>query len=210
MNITIIGANGHIGSRVAAEALSRGHAVTAVVRDPSKLHIENEKLKVVKGDLYDGSTLADAIANTDVVVSAINPSPEKGREFPVAIHHLVELTKKTNAKRLLVVGGAGSLYVAPNVRVIDTDFIPAAWRGMVLDHIAVRDELAKADINWSYFSPAGQISPRERTGTFRLGTTNLVADATGNSFISTEDYAVALIDELENPQFERQQFTVGY
>lgn len=214
MKIAIIGASGNIGSRITHEALSRGHEVTAIVRDPSKLTLENESLVVTKGDALDTEDLAAKIEGHDAVVSAYNAGWGPGTDYNnynrVAAS-LLRAAKEAGVKRLLVVGGAGSLYVAPGVQAVDTPDFPADWKEGAA---AMRDSLEvyqdEKELEWTFFSPAFMIGPGERTGKFRLGTENPVMDEKGESNISYEDYAVAVLDELENPQFIRQRFTIGY
>jgi putative NADH-flavin reductase len=123
---------------------------------------------------------------------------------------LIAAVKEAGVARLLIVGGAGSLEVAPGVTVISSGHIPAEWVPIAVSHEKVLNRVKKSDINWTYFSPAGFFVPGERTGKFRLGTNQLIANEQGDSRISLEDYAIALVDELEKPQFERQRFTIGY
>ncbi|HEX3438164.1 MAG TPA: NAD(P)-dependent oxidoreductase [Pseudacidobacterium sp.] len=208
MNVVLFGATGMIGSRVLQELLSRGHKVTAVVRDPGRVPA-NPAVKAVKGDLLNTSEVASVIKGSDAVVSAYSPGENPGKIVD-ATRSLIAAAKQAGVMRVIMVGGAGSLLVAPNVRVVDAPNFPEEWKGIALAHNDALDVLRKADLDWTYFSPAALIQPGERTGKFRIGANTLVADTQGNSKISAEDYAIALVDELERPQHIRQQFTVGY
>ncbi|HEY4651328.1 MAG TPA: NAD(P)-dependent oxidoreductase [Pontibacter sp.] len=214
MKIAIIGASGNIGSRIMHEALSRGHEVTAIVRHPEKLTLENESLVVTKGDALDAEDLAAKIEGHDAVVVSYSTGWGPGTDYTNhsrVAEAVISAAKKAGVKRLLNVGGAGSLYVAPGLQAVDTPDFPADWKEGAL---AQRDSLEiyrnEKGLEWTFFSPAFMIGPGERTGKFRLGTENPVVDEKGESNISYEDYAVAVIDELEKPQFIRQRFTIGY
>lgn len=213
MKIALYGATGMIGRRILHEALQRGHTVTAIARDPSKVTEQNPNLTAQAGNVLDAAGVAQAVAGQDTVISAFAPSGGQAPEtLTQSAHSLIDGLTQSGVKRLIVVGGAGSLEVAPGVQLLDTGKIPEAWLPMVRAH---RDGLnilrAEADaLDWTYFSPAAVIEPGERTGTFRLGGDQLVTDADGNSRISAEDYAVALLDEVEHPQHIQQRFTIAY
>ena len=208
MKIALFGASGMIGSRIAQEALARGHEVTAVVRTPGKLAAKHGKLKEVTGDASDAASVARVTAGQDVVISAISVADEAG--LLRATEAQIKGVRQSGAPRLLVVGGAGSLEVAPGLQLVDAPDFPAAYRAPALAHREVLKVYRKADLDWTYLSPAAVIAPGERTGKFRLGGDQLVADAKGDSKISAEDYAVAMIDEVEKPQHVRQRFTLAY
>jgi uncharacterized protein len=213
MNIVLFGASGMIGSRVLQESVARGHQVTAVVRDPSRVAARSG-VTVVQGDMTDAARVAELIAGADVVVSAYSPGQGTEDQLLPAIEALVAGVKRAGAKRLLIVGGAASLFLAPGVTLLASGHLPAEWLPIAQAHADVLQWLrisdAVAGLEWTYFSPAGFIQPGERTGKFRLGKDDLIVDAQGQSRISAEDYAVALVDELETPQHVRQRFTVGY
>lgn len=212
MRITVFGAAGNVGSRVVAEAVSRGHDVTAVVRDPSRLADLPAGAYARIGDAASVEDVVVLSASQDVVITATRPPP--GRE-----DELVTVTKALLAGlagsgvRLLVVGGAATLTVpgAGGRTVLDAPDFPAALRGIGL---ACRDqlELCRADtkVDWTYLSPAAFMEPGQRTGSYRLGTDELVVDDEGNSAISMEDLAEVLLDEAERPQHIRIRFTAGY
>lgn len=208
MNVVLFGATGMIGSRVLSELLSRGHKVTAVVRNTSK--VPNEPgVKAVKGDLLNTAAVAEIMKGADAVISAYSPGPN-ATAIVDATKSLISGLKQAGVKRLIEVGGAGSLFVAPNVRLVDAPDFPAEWKPIALAHGEALEVLRKSDLDWTYFSPAAFVQPGERTGKFRLGKVTLLTDEKGNSRISAEDYAIALADELENPKHIRQRFTIAY
>jgi len=219
-NVALFGATGTIGQRILNEALSRGHKVTAIARDPSKISEKRPNLTVKQGDILTPESVATAAAGHDVVVSAYGPGVSGDpQQLIAAARSLIEGVVAANRKagksiRLIVVGGAASLEIAPGQILLDSPNFPPAWKAIASaarDALQVyRTEAGKAGVDWTYFSPAAFIQPGERTGKYRTGTDQLVADAKGESRISAEDYAVALLDEVEKPQFIRKRFTVAY
>ncbi|KRE16910.1 3-beta hydroxysteroid dehydrogenase [Bosea sp. Root381] len=203
MKVALIGATGHVGSRILAELVSRGHAVSAIVRNPEKVPA-GPQVTAVKGDVFDRSGLAALLTGHDVAISAVHFSASDPSL-------LIGAVKDSGVPRYLAVGGAGSLEVAPGVKLFDTPEFPALYLDEARAGGAFLDLLkAEPALNWTFLSPSALIQPGERTGTFRLGTDQLLVDAKGNSAISTEDYAVALVDELEQAKHSRRRFTVGY
>jgi hypothetical protein len=209
MHIALYGATGASGSRILAELLSRNHQVTAIVRNPARLPAQ-PGLAVAEGDVSSADAIAEKIKGTDAVVSAYAPPADDTDQLVSATEQLITAVRQSRVPRLLVVGGAGSLEVAPGVTVIDSGHLPAQWLPIAISHAKTLDLLGKSDINWTYFSPAAFFVPGERTGKFRLGTNQLIANEQGDSRISLEDYAIALVDELETPKHERSRFTIGY
>ncbi len=212
MNIALIGASGFIGSALRKEALSRGHKVTALVTNPGKLEAA-PGLVAVKADVNDTSALAAQLKGHDLVLSAFSGHAQADTEayYLKGIRSIIAATKEAGVKRLLVVGGAGSLEVAPGVQLLDTPQFPDAYRGTAEGARKALELLKEeASLDWTMLSPSAIIAPGERTGAFRLGGDQLLADAQGNSRISVEDYAAAFIDEVEAPARSRQRFTVGY
>lgn len=212
--IALFGANGTIGSRVLREALDRGHQVTAVVRDPSKVTVEHPALTVVTGDVLDPKSVAAAAQGQDVVVSAVGGGDGPGHIATIkpAAESLVEglRTLGDTAPRLITVGGAGSLRTPDGKQVWDTEGLPEFLLQIMHAHGDALDFYRTvSDVRWTNVSPAGTIEPGERTGTYRTGLDDLVVDENGKSRISTEDYAVALIDEIEKPQHVGERFTVA-
>lgn len=207
MKVILYGATGNAGSRILKELTARGHDVTSVVRNPEKL---SPHIKSKQGDLNDVAAIASVIAGTDAVVSAYGPPPGDTDQLVAVTDRLVAAVKRAGTPRLIVVGGAGSLEVAPGVTIIASGHLPAAWLSIAQSHEKTLSLLQASDINWTYFSPAGFFEPGERTGKFRLGANELIMNKKGESRISMEDYAIALVDELEHPAHERTRFTIGY
>ena len=212
MKIVLFGASGMIGQRVLAEAVRRGHTVEAVVRDPSKVSTQGAKVTVKKGDLTDAASLPSLIAGHDVVVSAFAPPPgSEGKVADVAKNLVAAVSAAKPSPRLIAVGGAGGLKVAPDLKVIDTPNFPAFLKPIAQAHIdAYQQAYSKSAIDWTFFAPAATIQPGGRTGKYRTSRDQLVVDDKGNSSISAEDYAVALLDEIEKPQFRRSMMTAAY
>lgn len=213
--IVLIGASGFVGSAILNEALQRGIHVTAVVRNPEKITVSNANLKVVKADVSSEETVAEVSKGADAVISAYNPgwtNPNMYEKTLEAYPAILEGVKKAGVRRLLIVGGAGTLFVRPGVRVMELGVIPAEIMGGVksLGEFYLYTLMNEKAIDWVFFSPAGMIKPGERTGNYRLGKDNLIVDDNGESRISVQDYAKAMIDELEMPQHHQERFTIGY
>ncbi|WP_137895507.1 NAD(P)-dependent oxidoreductase [Ramlibacter sp. 2FC] len=212
MNIALIGASGFIGSALLAEALDRGHRVTALVGRPERL-TPHPQLKAVKTDVLDQATLAGQLRGHDAVLSAFSghAQPDVLGYYLQGFRAILEATRAAGAPRLLVVGGAGSLEVAPGVQLLDTPDFPAAYKASAEGARQALNLLrAETALDWTLLSPSAEIAPGERTGQFRLGTDQLLSDAGGNSRISVQDYAWAMLDEIERPAHSRRRFTVGY
>jgi putative NADH-flavin reductase len=211
MKIALFGATGTIGQRILKEALDRGHEVTAIVRDPAKLTVQSANLRVETADALNPDQVANAVRGHDVVVSSIGSAPGQEQTLIEATKSLIEGVKRSGVRRLIAVGGAGSLEVAPGVQLMNTPDFPQVWKAIAQAHA---DALAiyrkEADLEWTNVSPAAFIEPGERTGRYRVGTEQLVVNDQGESRISAEDFAVAILDEVENPRFVRQRFTVAY
>ena len=216
LKIVVYGGSGAIGSRIANEAAARGHTVVVVDRNP-KPELAPKGAQIVTGDALEPKDILKNAAGADVLVSAVvvRPAPTPDFALRVVKSYVEALRAQTGAKktRLFVVGGASSLFNAQGQRIIDTR--PAssstAMNGEVRSAVDSLDFLRTVnDVTWTFFSPAGNIRPGERTGKFRLGTEQIVTDDKGQSAISMEDYAVATLDELEKPQFLNKRFTVGY
>lgn len=204
MRIGLIGATGMIGSRVAAEARGRGHEVTGATRRGQ------DGTQVV--DVNDMEAVADLAAGHDAVVLAVRTASAAGEPLLTVGHALLDGLRKAGLRRLVVVGGAGSLEATPGVRIMDTIEIPEAYKREVLAQADLL-EFVRAhaeDLEWTYISPALVIEPGERTGTFRVGGDQLLVDDDGNSRISAEDYAAALVDELEKGGNIRRRISVAY
>lgn len=212
MKIALIGATGFIGSAILKEALARAHEVTALAGHPEKLAAA-PRLTALGADVLDGAKLAGQLQGHDAVISAFSGHAQSNvyEYYMQGIRAIIEATGRAGVARLLVVGGAGSLEAAPGKLVIDAPDFPAQWKGTAQGALDALNLLKQdATLNWTMLSPSAMIAPGQRTGKFRLGTDQLLVNAQGESTISVEDYAVAMIDELEAPAHVRQRFTVGY
>ena len=202
-NIAIIGATGRAGSQLLEEALRRGHSVTAIARDTSKI---GQRAGVVSKnvDVLDGDALQAAVTGHDVVISAAHFAT-----IPAAA--VVAPVKKAGVKRLLVVGGAGSLLLPDGTRVIDSEGFPAEYKAEASAGALFLENLRKEqELDWTFLSPSAEFVEGERTGTFRVGKDDLLVSSAGRSWITFADYAIAMLDEVEAPKHSRQRFTVGY
>jgi uncharacterized protein len=203
MKIAVIGASGNAGSRISSELARRGHSVTAIARHPEKIAAQ-ANVTATRGDVMDQAGLARLLAGHDVAISSVHflaSDPAK----------LIGAAKESKVGRYLVVGGAGSLEVAPGVRLVTTPGFPVAYKAEAEKGAAFLDLLrAETELNWTFLSPSALFTAGERTGKFRLGNDQLLTSADGKSSISFEDFAVALADEIERPAHIRQRFTVGY
>lgn len=214
-NVLFIGATGFVGSAILNELVSRGHKVTAVVRNAGKLS-GKEGVEAVQADVADVEAIAQLAAGKDAVISAYNPgwaNPDIARLITENYPKILEATRRSGVKRLLIVGGAGTLFCAPGLRVVDSGAIPEEIMGGVrpLGDFYLNTLLNEQDVDWTFFSPAGTFDERgERTGKFRLGKDDLVVDESGRSHISVQDYAVAMVDELEKAEHMKERFTIGY
>ena len=203
MKIAVIGASGNAGSRITAELARRGHTVTAIARNPDKI-APQANVTAQKGDVLDQAGLARLLAGHDAAISSVHFTASD----PV---RLIGAAKDSKIGRYLVVGGAGSLEVAPGVRLVTTPGFPAQYNAEAEKGAAFLDLLLQEkDLNWTFLSPSALFTAGERTGKFRLGTDQLLAAADGKSSISFEDFAVALADEIDRPAHIRKRFTVGY
>ena len=203
MKIAVIGASGNAGSRITAELAGRGHRVTAIARHPERI-AARANVTPTKGDVMDQAGLVRLLAGHDAVISAVHFLDSD----PV---RLIAAVRESKAGRYLVVGGAGSLEVAPGVRLVTTPGFPVAYKAEAEKGAAFLDLLrTERELNWTFLSPSALFVAGERTGKFRLGTDQLLTASDGKSSISFEDFAVALADEIERPAHIRRRFTVGY
>lgn len=202
MKIALIGASGQAGSRILAELSARGHAVTAIARNPAKI-ASLPGVTAVAGDVDATDALAKLLQGHDAVISSVHFSasdPDK----------LITAVKAAGLRRYYIVGGAGSLEVAPGKLLIDTPEFPAIYKAEAQGGVDFLHKLKAEDgLDWTFLSPSALFVPGERTGTFRLGKDQLLTNENGSS-ISFEDFAIALVDEIETPVHVRQRFTVGY
>jgi hypothetical protein len=213
--IVIIGASGFVGSAILNEALDRGYKVKAVVRHPEKITKVHKNLVVTEGDVSFSETVADLCRGADTVISAYNPgwkNPDIAEQTTRVYKKILEGVRKSGVNRFLVVGGAGSLFVSPGKRLMDSGIIPDSFLPALkaLADFYLNDLMAEKSIDWVFFSPAGNLEPGLRTGKFRLGKDDLIVNVTGESKISVQDYAVAMIDEVEKPAHHQERFTIGY
>ena len=216
MKLVVFGATGNVGQRVVAEALRRGHEVVGVVRDPDAVQSPDPRVRLVKGDATNADNVAKIVRGADAVVSAISPRPNvRGLPAPSLAANsraLIKGLRDAKVKRILYVGGASSLEVAPGVALADTPDFPAIYREEAREGreaLAIWRNNAKG-LDWTYLSPAAEISPGKRTGKYRTTDDKLLTDDAGRSFITFEDYAVAMLDELERPQHVAKRFGVAY
>lgn len=216
MKIVLFGATGNVGQRIAREALRRGHQVTGVVRDPSAVQPPDARVTLEKGDATNASSVAAVARGADAVVSAISPRPNaRGLPAPRLADNaraLIAGLRDAGVKRVLFVGGASSLEIAPGKQLLDQPGFPEIYKAEAIDG---RDALgvwrAEAKgLDWTYLSPAVEVGPGERTGRYRTTGDQALFDAQGKSFISYDDYAVAVLDELERPQHVGRRFGVAY
>ncbi|WP_328296984.1 NAD(P)H-binding protein [Streptomyces sp. NBC_00435] len=218
--IALFGATGTIGSRVLHEALGRGHQVTAVVRDPahfSESEASVADIAVVRGNVLDPASVTEAAAGQDVVVSAFGPGSGDPGALVGAAKSLIGGVQAIGADgprpRVITVGGAGSLRTPGGPMVWDEAGIPEPVLAVMHAHGDALDFLRTVpvdEVHWTNLSPAARIEPGTRTGTYRLGLDDLIVDDDGRSLISTEDYAVALVDEIERDAHAGRRFTIGY
>lgn len=216
MRIVVFGATGNVGQRVVREALERGHRVVGVVRDPAAVTAPDPRVTLVQGDATDAESVARVTRGADAVVSAISPRPNaRGLPAPSLAANaraLIAGLRAAGVKRVLYVGGASTLEIAPGQQLVDQPSFPAAYKAEALEgREALQIWRGEADgLDWTFLSPAIEIGPGERTGRYRTTGEQLLFDAEGKSFISFEDYAVAVLDELERPRHVQQRFGVAY
>jgi putative NADH-flavin reductase len=215
MNIAIVGATGFVGSKLLHEAANRGHQVTAITRSPQKVP-SGPNIQPAATDVSDLNALVGYFKGKDAVIHSYSPAKDLGVTEKIeqqrqATETILTALKAADVKRLLAVGGAGSLYVAPGVRNMDQPDFPKEYEGGVKATLLIKEILLKEpELDWTYLSPSHMLVPGERTGRFRLGLDDMLVGPDGQSRISVEDYAVAMIDELEQPRHTRRRFTVGY
>src|SRR5580698_7751685 len=214
MKVIVFGAAGAIGRAITTELLARGHTAIAATRSGSP--VAGLVVRAVTGDASDPGSVARLAAGHDAVASATGPRRDTAEDpedsLLGAARGLAEGLRRAGVRRLVVVGGAGSLEVAPGERLLDTPAFPPAWKPAALAHARTLEEVYREidDLDWTYVSPAGVIGPGERTGEFRIGGDQLLVDDDGHSRISIPDYAIAFADELEDGEAFRRRITVAY
>ncbi|HUB61110.1 MAG TPA: NAD(P)H-binding protein [Puia sp.] len=217
MKIAVIGATGFVGTALLKELTDRGHEVTAIARHPEKLSVKGPLVHPVAADVLNIQQIADLVKRHDAVVSAYNPGwddPQIYEHFMAGARAIQEAVRRSGVKRLIVIGGAGSLEVSPGVQLIDTPHFPAAYKAGASGARDYLGELrGEKELEWTYFSPAIFMNHEHsgvRRGHYRLGIDSPVFDAEGKSVLSVEDLAVVIADELERPKHVRMRFTAGY
>ncbi len=216
--VVLIGASGYVGKAILNELLERGHQVTAVVRNAQKVGLNHPKLEIKEADAEELPGMIEICRGKDAVISAYNPgwtNPDLYEDTLRIYPRILNAVKEAGVRRFLVVGGAGSLFVKPGLRLVDTGTLPAAWmpgsKSMTVFYLETL--MNEKELDWVFFSPAanlGNLTSGVRTGKFRLGKDDLIVDENGESFISVEDYAMAMVDELEQEKHHRERFTIGY
>lgn len=211
MKVFIFGASGMVGQALVREAVQRGHQVTAAARDLSKATAA-AGVTLKQADAVDEAAVREAVAGSDAVIAAVSGRKSGHDTVPAIARNLLAALPAAGVGRLLWVGGAGSLEVAPGKRLVDTPDFPAAWKDEALGQARALDvfRASASTVNWTYFSPAALLQPGERTGQYRIGGDRLLQDAGGNSRISVADFALAMIDELERNAHPRQRMSVAY
>lgn len=213
MKIALIGATGFVGNYILKEALNRGYEITGISRHPERLP-EHKNLEGIKADIMDVNETSKILKGHDVVISAFNPgwdNPDIYDLYIKGINSILNELKNSGIKRFIIIGGAGSLEIKPGVQLVDTPDFPKEYKEGAL---AARDVLLiikkKNDLDWTFLSPSILLQPGKRTGNFRYGTDQVLFDKNGESKISVQDLAVAIVDEIENPRYIKKRFTVGY
>lgn len=218
-NVVLIGASGYVGTALLNELLERGHKVTAVVRDASKIKVSNPDLTVIEVDAENSAEMERICRGKDAVISALNPggwtNPNLYEDVLRIYPKLLNAVKSSGVRRFMIVGGAGILFVSPGVRLVDAGVLPAEWipAAKSLAEFYLNTLTSETEIDWVFLSPAGNLGNLQagiRTGNYRTGKEDYMVDEKGESFISVEDYAVAMIDELETPKHHKECFAVAY
>lgn len=215
MKIVVFGGTGNVGQRIVREAVSRGHDVEVVARKPESKPGWDEHVTLEQGDITDPKSVAEHVRGADAVVNAISPRPDA--EFPAstlmdAAEALIDGLKQADVKRVVIVGGAGTLEAEPGVDLVDTPDFPKPYRNeSIQQRKALNTYRSRAEgLGWTYIAPAATFTPGDRTGQYRTTERALLKDDTGRSRISYEDYAVAVLDEIENPRHVGDRFGVAY
>ena len=213
MKVALIGATGYVGSRMMVEALQRGHEVTPIARHPERLPAVPQ-LYPACGDVFDQDAIATLVAGHDAVIDAFHPGwglPGSGERQLAGEQAIIAAVKQAGVARLLLVGSAGTLEIAPHLDLLDTAEFPQEMKATArASRTVLRQLRSEVELQWTVLTPPAILDPGQRTGSFRLDDDQLITDEYGLSKISLEDYAVAMIDELENPQHAGQRFTIGY
>ncbi|MDP5239683.1 NAD(P)H-binding protein [Uliginosibacterium sp. 31-16] len=211
MKIALIAATGNIGSHIARNALARGHQVKALVRSSKPLPAELAGATAQQVELTDAAALAEAVRGADVIASAFGPRSENLGEVTQVARALIAAARSAGVNRVVLVGGAGSLEVAPGVQLVDVPQFPEAYKAIALAHREAYEYLRTVtDIDWTFYAPAAMIGPGDKLGNYRTGSATLISNAAGQSSIHYPDYAEAFVAELEVPQYPKTIATVAY
>lgn len=210
MDVVVLGASGTIGKAIVQEALKRKHEVTAAVRNPESVTLEHERLHITTVDILDPASVAAVVSGHEEVISAYGPEAGHEKDLITAAKALVEGMQVAGLNRLLVVGGAGSLKTETGELLMDAPDFPAEIRPLAEAHAQAYEIYKNTELDYTYASPAAVVQSGRRTGQFRIGLDRLILDENGESMISVEDFAVAMVDELEEGNFSRARFTVAY
>ena len=210
MKIAILGAKGNVGSVLVEEALSRGYEVLALVKDKNNYNAK-VGVEVKEVDALNKDTLVKGFEGIKIAVSAFGPKDGSENDLLIATRNLIDAAKEANVDRFLAIGGAGSLFVSEGVTLANSGLLPEEWLPVVNAHVeALKVIKSETELNWTVLRPSSFFQSGERTGKFKIGTDYLLADSDGKSHISFQDYAVALFDEIDNGEFIKKAFTVGY
>ncbi|MBW4522203.1 MAG: NAD(P)-dependent oxidoreductase [Scytolyngbya sp. HA4215-MV1] len=210
MKLIMFGPTGTIGSRILTEALQRGHQVTAITRDPSRFSVSHSNLAVVAGNALDPASVANLAKGHDAVLSAMGPGGSSAETIVKAAQALIDGLSQAGIHRLIVVGGAGTLEVAPDVLLMNSPNFVEEYRPLAVAHLQAYNLYKASNLDWSFVCPAAEIAPGERTGNFRVGADRLLVNEKGESRISAEDYAIGFLNEVEQPQYIHHRMTVAY
>lgn len=214
MRIALIGATGYVGSALLHEAMKRGHAVTAIVRDPSKLAVLHPGLTIKKGDILREQELNPLVTGQDLLLSAYNAgwkNPNLYEDFLAGYRAILAAARLLKSKRVIAIGGAGSLEIEPGHQLVDSPDFPEAWKTGALAARELLNRLRQEkDLQWTFVSPPIQLEPGEPAGRYRIGGDEVLADAQGVSRITLSDFAAAVLDEAEKPRHLQRRFTVAY
>jgi uncharacterized protein len=210
MKLIMFGPTGTIGSRILNEVLQRGHTLTAITRDPARFSVSHKNLTVVAGNALDPASVATLAKGHDAVLSAMGPGGSSAETIVQAAQALTDGLSQAGIRRLIVVGGAGTLDVAPGVRLMDSPNFVEEYRPLAIAHLQAYNLYKASNLNWSFVCPAGEIAPGDRTGNFQVGADRLLTNKQGESRISAEDYAIAFMDEVEQSKYIHHRMTVAY
>lgn len=210
MDVVVFGASGTIGKAIVQEALKRKHEVTAAVRNPESIELQHERLQIVSADILNPASVAAAVSGHGEIISAFGPGPGQENDLLRAAESLLEGMRQAGVARLIIVGGAGSLKTESGEWLMDTPEFPEDLRPLAAAHAHAYEIYRGSELDYTYISPPAAIISGRRTGMFRIGLDRLITDEDGKSSISVEDFAVAVVDELEEGNFSRERFTVAY